>query len=216
MAHPNKRAKGRRVKAGQSPKGAEKGRLVIDVRSREEFVKEHADGAVNIPLYDLPHYVHVLEGQALEVYCNTGRRGGLAKDILRGLGLSAEVLPYGRAGKKVRTPMICAMNFLEVKPEYEETVHDILFRLCKAVDAYPGFLGSKVMKVSGVSRAGSMLPDGRLDEKMSPLRYVLITYWTSKEIHEASHRHPEFERAFAELPAYLSKMPYEEFCEIMR
>jgi rhodanese-related sulfurtransferase len=190
--------------------------IVIDVRSREEFVKEHASGALNIPLYDLVHYVHVLEGRRLKVYCNTGRRAGLAKDILKGLGLSAEIVPYARAGRKVRTPMICAMNFLEIKPEHEETVHGILFRLCKAVDAYPGFLGSKVMKATGASPMGCMLPGDKVDEDFSPLRYVLITYWTSKAVHEASHRHPEFERAFAELPAYLSKMPYEEFCEILR
>ncbi|MFH0815746.1 MAG: sulfur oxygenase reductase family protein [Methanobacteriota archaeon] len=190
--------------------------LLIDVRSREEYVKEHADGSLNIPLYDLVHYVHVLEGRTLKLYCNTERRAGLAKDILNGLGLDGEIVPYGRTGKKVRAPMICAMNFLEIRPEHEAKVHDILFRLCKAVDAYPGFLGSKVMKVTGASPMGSMLPGKEMDEDFSPLRYVLITYWASKEIHEASHRHPEFQRAFTELPAYLSKMPYEEFCEILR
>ena len=190
--------------------------LVLDVRSREEFVREHAEGALNIPLYDLPFHGRLLEGRELRVYCSTGRRGALARSILSGMGLEAKVLDYDSLRRRRGRPILCAVNFLEVLPDGEEEVHEILFRLCKATDAFPGFLGSKVLRVSGVSPLGSLLPERSPDLEFHPRKYILVTYWESKQAHEASHHHPEFERAFAELPGHLSRLPYEEFYEILR
>ncbi len=210
---PPKRGAGPAPGASARPAGPP---LVLDVRSREEFVREHAAGALNIPLYDLPFHHGLLEGRELRVYCSTGRRGALARSILNGMGLDAKVLDYDSLRRRRGRPILCAVNFLEVAPEAEDEVHEILFRLCKATDAFPGFLGSKVLRVSGVSPLGSLLPDRSPDLAFHPRKYILVTYWESKQAHEDSHRHPEFARAFAELPRYLSRLPYEEFYEILR
>lgn len=37
--------------------------IIVDVRMREEFVKEHIKGAINIPLYDIDFYVDFLRNK---------------------------------------------------------------------------------------------------------------------------------------------------------
>jgi len=37
-------------------------KLIVDVRTREEYVKSHIKGAINIPLYDLEFYLDFLRG----------------------------------------------------------------------------------------------------------------------------------------------------------
>ena len=39
--------------------------IIIDVRTREEFLKEHVKGAINIPLYDVHYYAGILSGRKL-------------------------------------------------------------------------------------------------------------------------------------------------------
>jgi len=60
--------------------------LIIDVRTREEFIKEHVKGAINIPHYDVAYYADILKGKKLKVYCNTGGRAapGPGKDKSHG------------------------------------------------------------------------------------------------------------------------------------
>lgn len=64
--------------------------IVIDVREPEEFIEEHVDGAINIPpaalmagakeLRDVPKDAPII------VYCRTGSRSNVAKQILEGMG----------------------------------------------------------------------------------------------------------------------------------
>jgi len=42
-------------------------RLIVDVRTREEFIKEHIKGAINIPLYDLEFYVEFLKNKRVYI-----------------------------------------------------------------------------------------------------------------------------------------------------
>lgn len=37
--------------------------MIVDVRSREEYVKRHIKGAVNIPLFDLEYYIPFLRDE---------------------------------------------------------------------------------------------------------------------------------------------------------
>lgn len=63
---------------------------VIDVREPEEFNEGHVDGALNIPpsallagakeLNDIPKDAPII------VYCRTGSRSNVSKQILEGLG----------------------------------------------------------------------------------------------------------------------------------
>ena len=53
--------------------------LVIDVRSREEFKQDHAEGTINIPLEEFEDYVKTLDKNTnIEIVCRSGKRAGQA------------------------------------------------------------------------------------------------------------------------------------------
>ncbi|MBG9374648.1 rhodanese-like domain-containing protein [Panacibacter sp. DH6] len=64
---------------------------IIDVRSAGEFNAEHINGAINIPLDQVPARTAELEklGKApIIFYCRSGNRSGMAVDFLQQLGYS--------------------------------------------------------------------------------------------------------------------------------
>jgi len=115
--------------------------LIVDVRSHEEFLKNHVKGAINVPLHDMELYEGFLKNICQErfvaLYCGSEHRARIAKKKL---------------------------DKLEIEPK----------------------------------------------------KYIILTYWKSKEIHDESHLKEDFLRAFQEMPVHLVKMPYEEFYEILR
>jgi len=65
--------------------------LWIDVRTAAEFNAGHVDEAVNIPYDEIAAGIGALdvgENEVIYVYCRSGRRSGIAKDTLEGLGYS--------------------------------------------------------------------------------------------------------------------------------
>lgn len=61
----------------------------IDVRTPEEFSTGHVTGAVNIPYEIIGSEVSSITRDVdsdIRVYCRSGRRSGVAKDTLNGLG----------------------------------------------------------------------------------------------------------------------------------
>ena len=57
----------------------------IDVRTADEFSAGHVDGAVNIPYGEIIQRItEVTENkdELIYVYCRSGRRSGIAKDML--------------------------------------------------------------------------------------------------------------------------------------
>jgi len=64
--------------------------IVIDVREPEEFATGHIDGAINIPPSTLMTYKDdingIPKGSNIIVYCKTGSRSNMAKNILENLG----------------------------------------------------------------------------------------------------------------------------------
>ena len=63
------------------------GAVVVDVRTRDEFGEGHAPGAINVPLDGMLHDMHKIpKGATLVVCCTTGRRSGIAVDILNAHG----------------------------------------------------------------------------------------------------------------------------------
>lgn len=63
---------------------------VIDVRSKVEFWLGHLDGAVCVPVDQLPDglakHPHITKQSALLVYCASGMRSASAAQILRASG----------------------------------------------------------------------------------------------------------------------------------
>ncbi len=72
------------------------GAQLLDVRTREEFASGHVDGAVNIPVQELETRIAELgtSGKPIVVYCHSGRRSAVAKQMLEAAG-HAEVYDLG-------------------------------------------------------------------------------------------------------------------------
>ncbi|HOG12417.1 MAG: rhodanese-like domain-containing protein [Smithellaceae bacterium] len=192
--------------------------LIVDVRTREEFLKEHVKGAINIPLYDVSFYTGILRGRKIRAYCNTGHRAALALEKMKALGVDAAMIEPKDLDKmeKERVNILCAVNFVSARPGGEEKFLQEMIGICRATEGMDGYLGSKVLEVSGVSAAGSFLSESCGDLEIIPCKYIILTYWTSKEAHEKSHQIPEFLDRYAAIPAHLTQVPYEEFYEILK
>ena len=59
--------------------------VIIDVREQDEFEEGHVKGAINIPLSEVNTYEENKD-KHIAVYCFSGRRAGLACDILQKKG----------------------------------------------------------------------------------------------------------------------------------
>jgi rhodanese-related sulfurtransferase len=60
--------------------------LILDVRTPEEYAAGHISGAINIPHTALPERIDELsdyKNEIIVVYCQSGRRAGLAEGVLR-------------------------------------------------------------------------------------------------------------------------------------
>ena len=61
----------------------EKGALIIDVRTKEEFNVKHVKGSVNIPVQNIQrYYERIPKGKEIIVYCRTGSRSQIAAEFL--------------------------------------------------------------------------------------------------------------------------------------
>ena len=192
--------------------------LLVDVRSREEFVKSHIRGSINIPLFDLEYYIDFLKDKDVLFYCDSGNRSGIAVEYVVKRGIKATMIPTEELGKyeKEGKPIVCALNYLSVKPGLEKEFEEKTKELCRITVGMKGFLGSKIFRVSTISYGGSGLQGAYEDIDVKPTKYVMLTYWTGKKAHEKFHKEQVILKGFMSLMKYLSIMPYEEYGEIMR
>ncbi len=67
------------------------GALVVDVRTKSEYVSGHIDGSKNIPLDNIKTEIKTLKqlNKPIITVCRSGTRSGLAKSILTSAGLEA-------------------------------------------------------------------------------------------------------------------------------
>ena len=86
--------------------------VLLDVRTPEEFAAGHLPGAKNIPYDQIPSRIRELKSvqdSEIVVYCRTGRRAGIAIDILSGAGfrklghLEGDYEAWSAAGRPVST-----------------------------------------------------------------------------------------------------------------
>jgi len=192
--------------------------LIIDVRSREEFVQSHIKGSLNIPVFDLQYYIDFLKDQEVIFYCNSERRSKIAVDYTSKEGIRASFIPTNELDKfeKEGQSLVCAVNYLTVKPGTEKEFDEKTKELCQITYTMKGFLGSKIFRVASISYGGSMLLGAYKDLDVKPTKYVMVTYWKNKEAHEEFHKEPAIINGFKSLMPYLARMPYEEICEIVR
>ncbi len=65
--------------------------VIIDVRSPQEFAAGHVEGAINIEHTAIAQEIAkagVGKDDTVLLYCQTGRRSGIALDTLKGMGFS--------------------------------------------------------------------------------------------------------------------------------
>ena len=70
------------------------GPIWIDVRTADEYNSGHVSEAVNIPYTEIAEGISDLTGDKeapIYVYCRSGRRSGVAKETLEGLGYTQVV-----------------------------------------------------------------------------------------------------------------------------
>jgi len=70
----------------------QKGALIVDVRTPEEYRGGHITESVNIPLNAIPNKVNELKrkGKPIITCCRSGARSGMAADQLRKAGIEVE------------------------------------------------------------------------------------------------------------------------------
>jgi rhodanese-related sulfurtransferase len=81
---------------------------LVDVRRPEEYEEGHVDGAVLIPLQDLPDRIDELPPGPLYVICRSGSRSATAVDFLaeqhiEAINIAGGTLAWVRAGHDVVT-----------------------------------------------------------------------------------------------------------------
>ena len=84
---------------------------VLDVRSPEEYAGGHVPGAVNIP-YDqiASRLAEVPKDKDVVLYCKSGRRAGIAAEVLANQGytrlqhLEGDIVAWMEKGRPVETP----------------------------------------------------------------------------------------------------------------
>jgi rhodanese-related sulfurtransferase len=60
--------------------------VVLDVRRAEEFAEARIDGAVNIPIHELPGRLHEVPDGEVWVHCAGGYRASVAASLLAAAG----------------------------------------------------------------------------------------------------------------------------------
>jgi rhodanese-related sulfurtransferase/heme-degrading monooxygenase HmoA len=192
--------------------------LTVDVRSREEYYKNHIKGSLNIPVSDLEYHIDFLKDKTILLYCDTGRRAKIAVEYLAKRAIKAAIIPQEELDKykKEGKPILCAINYLSVKPGIEKEFEEKTKELCRMTYGKKGFLGSKIFRVSTISYGGSGLQGQYENIDVKPTKYVMLTFWVSKKAHEEFHKEPDILEGFMGLMKYLSIMPYEEYGEIIR
>jgi len=192
--------------------------LIVDVRSREEYYKNHIKGSLNIPVSDLEYYIDFLKDKTILLYCDTGRRAKIAVEYLAKRAIKAAIIPQEELDKykKEGKPILCAINYLSVKPGIEKEFEEKTKELCRVTYGKKGFLGSKIFRVSTISYGGSGLQGQYENIDVKPTKYIMLTFWASKKAHEDFHKEPDILEGFMGLMKYLSIMPYEEYGEIIR
>lgn len=70
---------------------SEANEVLVDVRTPAEYAEAHAEGAINIPVQELPRRMGELQrSRPVVVYCRSGARSAAAATMLRSAGYAVE------------------------------------------------------------------------------------------------------------------------------
>jgi len=79
------------ISGAQARELVSRGALLVDVRSPEEFDTGHIEGAINIPVGELPQRLTELgdKDEPIVLYCRSGARSARALSLLQRQGFTA-------------------------------------------------------------------------------------------------------------------------------
>lgn len=66
--------------------------IIVDVRTKEEYLESHIKGAINIPYDEIDENIGLDKNKKIYVYCKSGTRSGIAYENLKSLGYEVENL----------------------------------------------------------------------------------------------------------------------------
>ena len=85
--------------------------FVLDVRTPQEYAEGHVPGAVNVPYDQLAsRLADIPKDKDVVLYCKSGRRAGIAAEVLAGQGyerlqhLEGDIVAWVEKGRQVETP----------------------------------------------------------------------------------------------------------------
>lgn len=87
IVHLVKRKKNASLDSQQVQTLLSNGALLIDVRTQSEFVRDHLQGAMNVPLDQIKNHKTTVAGNCCLLYCASGMRSRIASKQLRSLGV---------------------------------------------------------------------------------------------------------------------------------
>lgn len=76
------------IEVAQAVSLMEKGAVMVDVRSPNEFARETVHGALNLPLEELHQHIDKIKGTPCILFCNSGARSHIAQQKLQEAGVS--------------------------------------------------------------------------------------------------------------------------------
>ncbi|MEU8312724.1 MULTISPECIES: MBL fold metallo-hydrolase [unclassified Micromonospora] len=87
------------AQAGKTPAGLPEPQVVLDVRMTNEWKAGHIDGAVHVPLPDVPKRLADIPAATIWVHCGSGYRATAAASLLANAGRDVVLIDdsYGRA-----------------------------------------------------------------------------------------------------------------------
>ncbi|MCS6934553.1 MAG: rhodanese-like domain-containing protein [Chitinophagales bacterium] len=91
--------------SAQTPQSDLRGAFLVDVRTPAEFAEGSVPGAVNIPLQEIPQRINEFKNKKqVVVFCRSGSRSRLAKEILEQHGITNVVDggPWQSVARKIR------------------------------------------------------------------------------------------------------------------
>jgi rhodanese-related sulfurtransferase len=115
--------------------------LLVDVRTGDEFVDGHIEGAINVPLVELTDHLDMLPDleQPLVVYCGSGHRSAMGMVALNLLGYQNAVSMLGgvKAWMEADLPVTTEETAYEagVAPEFDSAVLEAIDAYVKAIPA---------------------------------------------------------------------------------
>ena len=168
----------------------QKNAVLIDVRSAEEFSSGHLQGAVNIPHTEIAEKISgvaAAKNTPLYLYCRSGRRVGLAMEVLQKLGYTVmfNLGGYEEAKKFMEKQGKMKLRVLMIGNSFSICVGNNLPQIVRLSKKHHLELTSAYIGGCPLALHAEHLRTAKKDPKFAPYR---ISYWNSDDLRHHAPR----------------------------